>query len=649
MLVHSFAYTAIACLMLCFLPGVVSAQENHVDNDMAHHHHEDEEETTKEVSWYTWESLFDPEFLPASYADTSLASFHQYDFYRRGNPLYASKGNIGHIVRPLIFSPSANLKTALHQHKLYPYYFHNPDSIRFYRPEHVFSELFYVLGSDREQMFYAKHNQRLGEQTYGGFKYKTISSPGRYSRNGSSTSNLMLYAESQPFEGYHAAGSFVINRIFNQESGGLSDHEAFEEDEVQAFMILENAESRTRDLGVRIEQSYQPGVLLENDTLPSFNPGTIRHAFTYHRQAFVFEETSSPSPEFYEDANPFNDQFTLDSASVHNVINTLRWTNRSPDSGERPLLRYDLSLTHHVRIIRQPLHKLQLLTPGELSGEFYKDRHSHFQPGMRISSDPGRAFSFSGFAAYTFGGYHDNDYRAGGYLLVGRENRSIRLKMSAQYAEEEAPYFMHHMRSNYVRWENDFRKTQTLHLGTGLLHPAVRLHANYYLINHGLFMDTAGYPQQHEDALHVLSAEVKARLDAGLFRTRHHIVFHVTDEDNYERFPALLSHHSLYASFSLFDDALKAHTGFDVRFNTPYKPMAYIPMVRHFALQDTYETGHDLLVDVFVNAQIGRARLFVKLENIADLITDPSPVYEIPFYPVPTTMFKFGISWMFFD
>ena len=687
---HYYAYVLIACVLTLSLPEV-NAQDDPADTGMIIDHHE-HEEPDKEIPWYTWQSLFDPDFYPVYHIDTTIIALQQYDFYGRGSPFFAGKGNIGHATRPLIFTPPARQGMLLHRHNLYPYYLHNLDSVRFHRPDHVFSELFYVLGSEREQLFHAKHNQRLGNNTYAGLKYKTINSPGRYSHTGSSTSNLMLYLDTKPFERYQAAGAFIINRIFNHESGGLEDHKAFEEDEVQAFMILENAESRTRDLGFRIEQSYQLGfrhgeVSLDEDSVDEdnsnqdnliednpnegdqnegdqdengldhedvyrqsfFGLGEVRHTFEYHRQSFVFDETAPPSSRFYEDSDPLNEQFTFDSTAVHNVMNTLRWTNRSHDPDNSSLLRYDFFLRHHHTTIRQPMAYNGITDESEDIGDLHEDSHSRFEPGLRIASNPDRTFSFAGFARYSLGGYHDNDYRIGGHLQIGRDDRRSRIRLKTEYAEEEAPYFMHRMHSNYVRWDNDFRKTKTLHFGAGLLHPLISLEANYYLVDQALFMDTEGYPRQHDHVIHVFNAGLQARLDAGFFRSKHMIVYQVTDENEYESFPSLLTHHSLYASFSLFDNAMKTHVGLDLRYNNPYEPMRYMPMTRHFAIQDTYKTNHDLVADAFLNAYIGRARLFVKLEHIAGILIDEPPVYEIPFYPLPETMFKFGVSWMFFD
>lgn len=642
----------VSVLVYAYVPAKAQQPLPDQDADHGHDHHAG---TDAKVPWYTWDALFDPDFHGKQYADTTLKGFHQYDFYQKGSQFYGSKGNTGHATRPLYFTPGRD-GFHLHKYDLYPHYLHTFDSVRFYKPDHVFSELFYVLGSDREQMFYAKHNQRLHEHVYGGFKYKSVNSPGRYGNMDARNSNFMLYAEAQPWDDYHVAGSFIINRIFNTESGGLEDPEAFEEDEVQAFMVLDNADTRLRDIGFRIEQSYKPAFsgTGQNDTVDNvrgLNLGELRHAFSYKRESYVFEHASAPSSYFYEDAEPFNELSTLDSTVVHQVNNTLRWTNLADGSKEGSLIRYSLYVDHLLLSVRQPL--LETNEEDELpedNGEaLFRERFSQFKPGVRIMSDPKRTLAFDGFANYTLGGYNDQDYQAGGSISGRKQDSGFRLSLQAAYTESEAPYFMQHMRSNYVRWENEFRKSRTLHFGIRFQHAAFRLEGNYYLLNRALFLDAEGYPVQHDHSFPVFSAGISSRLDIGSFKTHHRVIAQFVDEDHYERLPGILSHHTLYGEFSLFDDALFAHTGIDIRYNAPYKPMNYMPMVRHFSLQDDYETDHDMLVDIFVNAQISRARLFVKFEHVLGWLTDHPPVYEIPFYPLPEAMFKFGVSWMFFN
>ncbi len=603
------------------------------------------------VPWYTEEALFGGGFHPGQLADTMLSGFQQYRFHHRDDLFYAGKGNVGHALRHLRFDPILFPAFSLFPDPMYPGNRFSLDGIRYYRPQHVFSELFYVLGSENEQLFYAKHNQRLHERVYAGVKYQTVNSPGFYSRMGARNAGFLLYLDAEPVERYQVSAGFIVNRLINSESGGLKDHLAFEEDEVRDSVFLQRAESRTREIGFRIRQSYRALYTTGEDTLspkPSVSLGEIHHAFTYKRQAFLFDEPLPPSPHFYGAEVPESYYATYDSTLVHTISNKVSWSNIAHvDDSLRYPFHIQVYVRHWLLNIRQPLRGAD---EDNETYTFEKSRYSQFEHGIRVVSDPSRFVSFNGYANYIAGGYNDGDYGFGGNVYLGRESKSTRLNLHAAYAEQEPPYFFRRYRSNYVVWENDgFRKSRTLRLGVRLHHSRVQLEGNYFLLNRAHYMDRDAYPRQHDHSFSVISAGLSTDIAFSFVRTRHRLLFQYIDETEYERFPRWISYHSVYADFSLFDKALHAHAGIDLRYNAPYKPMAYMPINQLFYIQDQYKSNHELLLDVFINARISRARLFVKYENLLGLILQTSPIYDTPFYPLPENMFKFGVSWMFFD
>ncbi len=609
-------------------------------------HTPEQEPDSAIVPWFTQEIFFNP-FHEKNLLDTATSGFQRYDlFEKEQSPFFAGKGNVGHVSRSLFFEPNMYAGFSLFTGEKYSGYLLDFQQQRFYRPKFVFTDIFYATGSENRQLFQVKHNQRLGEKIYGGVKYQTVNSPGAYSRLGSRNAAIALWVDFQHGDNYGVLGSFALNRIINKESGGLINHLNFEEDAARDSVFLYNAESRFRDIGFNIHQYYR----LEfgkKDTLAGLNLGVIRHQFYYKRTALLFDENTAPSPVFY-DQNPLNPSFTLDSTLVYEVGNKIAWSNRMHDSHHErpPPLFFELSVSHKLVRIYQPLYN------GEISEDdyrFYKNRFTQMGYGARLASNPESVLSFNASANYVAGGYNNGDFDVGGSLLVRPAGDLLRFTLLGHYAEKEAPWFLHHYRSNYVNWFNDFDKSRTLRMGVNLMSEMFQLEGNYYLLNRAFFMDADALPSQNEGSFPVYTASLATNLDFWVFRSRHRLIFQHTKDDAFERFPSFASFHSIYADIKLFDNALHLNTGFDVRYNAPYRPMAYMPVVRHFYVQDDFESGHDLIVDVFVNARISRTRIFLKLEHFLGLLIDLPPVYQIPFYPLPETTFVFGISWMFFD
>jgi hypothetical protein len=612
---------------------------------------QDAEANSSEVRWFNRQMYIEP-FPGEHLVDTILSGIQLYDLHDRLSPFYAGKGNVGHVSKSMLFNPGLHPRFVLFPEPHYREYILSTDNQLFYRPKHVFSELFYVTGSVNEQLFYAMHNQRLAENIYLGLKYQTVNSPGAYSRLSSRNAGLEVKLDAELGDKYGLLGSFELNRLVNQESGGLKNHFNFEEDEVRDSVFLYSAESRYRDLSFSMQQFYRAAitrVVSKNDTLyrtDEFSLGLFRHEFSYKRRAFLFDEAVAPSPVFYGES-PMNINLTYDSTLVHTISNKVSWSNHISESINRTLPLHLMLYAEHTFInVRQPLFYEQ---PINEEYDFAKDEFTQFSYGARIQSDPDYFLSFIGFANFIMGGYNDGDHDIGGKLTIGRHQNNLHLSFNGHYSEQEAPYFLNQFKGNYIQWSNDFKKQRTMNLGMSLAGPHLRLEANYYLLDRAVFMNSDAIPDQHSSSFSVFTTGLSSDVNVWFLRSHHKIVYQYAGETQYYRYPSLISYHSLYADFKLFDNALHAHTGFDLRYNAPYRPMAYMPVARQFYVQDDYESGHIYFLDAFVNAKISRVRLFVKLQNVLGLLFDVPQYYEIPFYPLPEGMFKFGVSWMFFD
>ena len=609
------------------------------------------EANSSEVVWFSRQMFIDP-YANEGIVDTTLKGLQLYDLLDRRSPFYAGKGNVGHMNKSMVFEPDMQPRFVLFPEPHHRGYILSSDNQLFYRPEHVFSELFYVTGSVREQLFYAMHNQRLAEKVYLGVIYQSVNSPGAYSRLSARNAGLEVKIDAELGDRYGILGSFELNRLINRESGGLKNHLNFEEDEVRDSVFLYRAEMRYRDVAFSLQQFYRADIGWtkdDNDTLikaREINLGVFRHEFAYKRRAFMFDEAVPPSPVFYG-VQPMNPNFSYDSTLVHTITNQISWSNHLSESINRSLpLHMMLYARHAIINVRQPLFYEQ---PIDEDYGFDKRSYAQLSYGARIQSDPAYFLSFSGAANYVMGGYNDGDHYLSGKLSIGRSEKNYSLSFKGHYAEQEAPYFFNRFKGNYIHWFNDFHKQRTVNLGTTLSALGLDLDVNYYLLDRAVFVNADAFPEQHSGSFSVFTAGLSADADVWFLRSRHKVVYQYTGEEQYDRYPSWLSYHSLYADFVLFDNALHAHAGFDLRYNAPYRPMAYMPVARQFYIQDDYESDHVYFLDAFVNAKISRVRMFVKVQNVLGLFLDAPKYYEIPFYPMPEGMFKFGVSWMFFN
>jgi hypothetical protein len=362
------------------------------------------------IPWYSEEQLQNPFRLTPNYVDTNLLGFHHYDFAAKRGLLYAHKGNPGHAYRPLVFNPTLGPGLDPGHLRLYGDYIFTHNELRYYRPKHVFTDLFYMIGDEREQLFYAKHSQKLHETFFLGLQYRVVNSPGAYSRLGSRNVNLYLTADYlHPSKRYQALGSFIINRIRNQQSGGLRNPASFEENQVRDSVILFRAESWYRDVSVNLSHFYQTGFYTGGDTVQEgrfINLGRFNHDFTYARKAFNFVEDAAPYPFF--DYEPHYPQKTFDSTVVHQIKNEISWSNFPLESGRGTFpFNFRIFLQHSINTIEQPwFPEDQPLLDSLNQNIYYYDKYNYNEiiQGIELQSDQTRFLSFGGFANVTVGG-----------------------------------------------------------------------------------------------------------------------------------------------------------------------------------------------------------------------------------------------------
>ncbi len=603
------------------------------------------------IPWYTENQLQNPFTLKPNYVDTTLLGFQMYDFATQDHYFYAQKGNVGHAHRSLRFSMDLEPGLKLNEYEIYGNYLLHHDELKYYRPKHVFTELFYVTGDGREQLFSGKHAQKFHETLHIGLQYRLVNSVGDLSRISARNTNFYLTADYlSPNNRYQALASVIVNQIRNAESGGLKNHEEYEENPDTETVLLANAESWVKELSVNLRHFYQTGFYLSADSTEQrkfLNLGRINHSFTYKRTAFVFDDSNKPYA-FYNDSLLYADA-TFDSTTVHRIENQVSWSNFPLNRGRRIFpFNFRLFLTHSINTIYQP--NAVDINPGRSTNYIYsEDSFSDLVQGFEIQSDQQRFLSFGGHANATLGGYHDKDVHSGAFLNLGKADRAYKLRLMLRYSSTEAPYFYNYMSVNNVSWENNFDKMQVVNFGTRLQLPFVTLEGNYFLLDKMVYLGSGAKPVQNSNALSLISLGAYSDIKTGILGLRNHILLQQSTTPDFERFPAIVSYHSLFFNFPLFDNSLINQIGFDFHYNTGYKAMAYMPVVRGFYIQDHYTQNQKYLLDVFWNGKVSNARLFVKYQNLLGLVLDTPVHYDIPFYPLPESMFKFGVSWMFFN
>jgi hypothetical protein len=616
-----------------------------------------------EVKWFRLNQIVGP-FKPSpSYIDTTLIAFQIYDFAQSDDEMFlAQKGNIGHASRNLVFNPSPDNEFSLFLYNNHFGYNLSNSQLKYIRPNHVASELFYVFGTNREQVFFAKHAQKVNDKTYFGFGYNVISSPGKYSRLNARNNSLYGIVDYSGNK-YQLVSSASYGKIMNQESGGLKNRLGFEQDEVRDSVFLFNAQYKNYDLEAKLNHYYKLGFNYKvdsgkniNDSIVhekeerTFNFGRLGHEALFQRKVFVFEENSGVYP--FLDVTPFNRNATYDSTVVRLLHNELSWSNFPVETKNMLFpINFKLFIKHQYINLKFPFLALPRIEneEGELSYPFNQWHYNQYIPGIEIHSDMSKLFSFSANAEYTILGYNDEDLFMKAGLNIGGYNGKHRVMINALYNERRPPYFFQYYMGNYQRWESKFEKMQITNASVKYLYNGFELEGNYFILNNMVFLGEDVLPYQNSSTFDAFNINLKTDHNFWGFGLRNNIVFQYVPNNEFEDYPELLSYHSIYYGNKLFKKVMDFQFGFDFYYNSAYFPSAYMPVVFQFYKQNEYKSDELFLLDVFLNVKVSDVRVFLKYQNILGLIMNNSPQYQIPFYPLPETMLKFGVSWMFFN
>ena len=113
--------------------------------------------------------------------------------------------------------------------------------------------------------------------------------------------------------------------------------------------------------------------------------------------------------------------------------------------------------------------------------------------------------------------------------------------------------------------------------------------------------------------------------------------------------PMLNVYTNLFLHFKIAK-VLTVDLGADARFFTKYKAPDYSPALGQFTVQDNgaanVETGNYPIVNAYANMHLKHTRFFVMMSHVNASSGDS---FLVPHYPVNGRIFRFGVSWNFFN
>ena len=243
---------------------------------------------------------------------------------------------------------------------------------------------------------------------------------------------------------------------------------------------------------------------------------------------------------------------------------------------------------------------------------------------------------------------------------------TVRLQASGFFHRLNPTFYYRHYHSKHFWWDND-DMSKIIHtriegkFGYEKTKTTVRV-AFDNIKNHTFF--AMGYNVtddfgrtgntlsvvQKSGAISLLTLELQQKLKLGPLHWDNVITYQKSSDDKALPVPDLNIYTNLFLRFKIAR-VLKCDFGADARFFTKYYAPDYSPALGQYAVQtgeNRTEVGNYPIVNVYANFHLQRTRFFVMMSHINAGQGKPD-YFLAPHYPLNQRIFRFGVSWNFYN
>ena len=243
---------------------------------------------------------------------------------------------------------------------------------------------------------------------------------------------------------------------------------------------------------------------------------------------------------------------------------------------------------------------------------------------------------------------------------------TVRLQASGFFHRLNPTFYYRHYHSKHFWWDND-DMSKIIHtriegkFGYEKTKTTVRV-AFDNIKNHTFF--AMGYNVtddfgrtgntlsvvQKSGAISLLTLELQQKLKLGPLHWDNVITYQKSSDDVALPVPDLNIYTNLFLRFKIAR-VLKCDFGADARFFTKYYAPDYSPALGQYAVQtgeNRTEVGNYPIVNVYANFHLQRTRFFVMMSHI-NAGQGKLDYFLAPHYPLNQRIFRFGVSWNFYN
>lgn len=568
--------------------------------------------------------------------DSTLFSFQRYTSNFKNGYFHQDLGNWATPIYNFqpINTTTLGVTNGYHNTDAFAY---NADRIRYYNTKSPYTELQYYQGSRGQQSMEVNFARNINPQWNVGFDVRRVVSKkinGQVTRNDRLAEYWVADIQASHLSKDKSRAILAsFNHLYyqNYETGGIKPDSGDANKDLYDYYVERVWLNKTRSLDRRYQyRLYAHQGIIGKEKLQVFMK------FDHTRQT-----------------NRYDDLDSLKNAVFYDT--SYNWTMKRGNLADRT----NFNTTDARAGFKGTTGKVFYATYAQLR---YLERQSKVWDSTAIS-EYYTEFYYAGQAEYRF-----NDTLKVGALAEVGNNETYRVELygkgkfwnvELRQLSKSPNALQNRYYGGLQQWNNDFANQDMTQVHAGLKWQnhffRIEPYARWTEYKNLIYMANNSMPIQANERVQHTQAGVDLHLKVwNKFNVHHTLTYQYVSDTAKLRIPTWTNATQVYWESWLFKKATLVQFGFDIWHRSSYTGYMYNPVIQQYYVSSIENPLHTmpmmLNTDIFVNLQIRKTRIFIKLSNVfkGDKVLHGG-YFTTPYYTGIPRSLDFGISWKFFD